>query len=149
MSGYIIDLVLVTFRFTLIYGNIVAVLRTFSTLRAWQRMVVMNFLEPMKDRDDAIENGLRGLIPDNVPDFERQRFERQIHQAIEQGVRNFGGELSARNYRRCGIHCQNLEPIERAGEPVNAQSAQTGGFCSEDLWLYSTRRANKQIAWGR
>jgi hypothetical protein len=50
-------------------------------------MVVMNFLEMMKDRDDAIENELRGLIRDNVLDSEREQFEQRIHRAIEQGAK--------------------------------------------------------------
>ena len=76
----------------------------------------MNFLEMMKDRDDAIENELRGLIPDNVPDSERQQFERQIHQAIEQGAK-FWEE----NYLPAivGDAALTARILNRLREPVN------------------------------
>ncbi len=51
----------------------------------------MNYLEMLRDRDDAIENELRGLLPDNFPDDQRQQVERRIHEAIEKGA-NFWAE---------------------------------------------------------
>ena len=47
----------------------------------------MNYLEMIRDRDDVIENELRGLIPDSLAELERIQFEQRIHQAIEQGAK--------------------------------------------------------------
>jgi hypothetical protein len=78
----------VTFRFTLIYGSIATLLRTFSGLQGWQRTVAfMNYLEMINDRDDAIQNELRGLMPPNLPDDQRQDFEKAIKKAFEEGAK--------------------------------------------------------------
>jgi hypothetical protein len=47
----------------------------------------MNYLEMISDRDDAIQNELRGLIPPNLPDNQRQDFENQIKHAFDEGAK--------------------------------------------------------------
>jgi hypothetical protein len=79
---------LVTFRFALIYGSIAAVLRTLTGLLAWQGIVaLMNYLDMINDRDDAIQNELRGLMPPNLPDNQRQDFENRIKHAFDEGAK--------------------------------------------------------------
>jgi hypothetical protein len=79
---------LITFRFALIYGSIAAVLRTLAGLRAWQGVVAfMNYIELMNDRDDTIQNELRGLIPQDLKEDEREALENQIKHAFDEGAK--------------------------------------------------------------
>ncbi len=77
----------VMFRFTLIYGSVAAVLRTLAALLTWRRMMAMNYAEMIRDRDDSIENELRGLMPKDLPDQLRESIEKNIHRAFEEGAR--------------------------------------------------------------
>ena len=103
----------VAFRFTLIYGSIAAVLGTLRSLRAWRRMAVMNYLEMIRDRDDAIENELRGLINKNVPEQQREQFEREIQKAIEQGDRFWRETYLASIVGDAALAARILSKLER------------------------------------
>jgi hypothetical protein len=47
----------------------------------------MNYLDMINDRDDAIQNELRGLMPPNLPDDQRHDFENRIKQAFDEGAK--------------------------------------------------------------
>jgi len=76
-------------------------------------MAVMNYLEMIRDRDDAIENELRGLINKNVPEQQREQFEREIQKAIEQGDRFWRETYLASIVGDAALAARILSKLER------------------------------------
>jgi hypothetical protein len=83
----------VAFRVALIYGGIAALSRTLDGLLAWQKVLAMNYAEMIRDRDDSIENEIRGLVPKELSQEQRDELEKQIHKAFEQGARVWEQQL--------------------------------------------------------